>query len=357
MELSLDGVIKRYPDGTQIGPVSINIRKGEFFSFLGPSGCGKTTILRCIAGFEELTGGSILLQGAPLHQVPAHRRNVGIVFQNYALFPHLSIFENIAFGLRIRRLAETEIKKRVSDALELVGMPELGARFPAEVSGGQQQRVAIARAIVLVPAVILFDEPLSNLDLKLRLQLRSELRKLQQALGITAIFVTHDQSEALTLSDRIAVFSRGQVEQIGAPAEIYERPNNKVVADFIGNANILTGDVRAKDGVLYFESDHGFSLKLPEGTDKERGPVSALIRPEHLMVSPTRSALNGASNIQSLTLDEIVYLGEDLQLRLSSERGANLLVTMKSRDDIRSLNVGTPLFVSVPPERIHVLRE
>lgn len=356
MELILDDVTKRYGDGTQIGPVSLQIEKGEFFSFLGPSGCGKTTILRCIAGFESLTAGTINLRGARLDKVPAHRRNIGIVFQSYALFPHLTIFENVAFGLRLRPLKEAEIKKRVAEALDLVGMPELGARYTSQISGGQQQRVAIARAIVLEPAVILFDEPLSNLDLKLRLQLRIELRRLQRQLGMTAIFVTHDQSEAMTLSDRIAVFSRGHVEQIGTPSEIYEQPNSTMVADFIGNANILQGTIGRNGTDAVFDAGNGLHLRLLSEPANVGQQVTALIRPEHIQVMVHTDTRCDMDNVLAGTLEDMTYLGEDLHLRIASPSAPSLLVTMKSRDEIRQMKTGQAMSIRVPPDRIHILK-
>src|SRR5438093_9873671 len=217
--------------------------EGEFFSLLGPSGCGKTTTLRCIAGFETLSEGAIALGGRRLDDRPPHRRDVGLVFQNYALFPHLTVFDNVAFGLRLRKVDKAAIERRVGQMLDLVDLPSLGARYPAQLSGGQQQRVAIARSLVLEPSLLLFDEPLSNLDLKLRIQMRYELKSLQRRLGKTAIYVTHDQTEALALSDRIAVLSHGRIEQIGTPGEIYERPASTFVAEFIGSSNLVVARI------------------------------------------------------------------------------------------------------------------
>jgi putative spermidine/putrescine transport system ATP-binding protein len=224
IELEVCGLTKRYSPQVSVGPISFEVQKGEFFSLLGPSGCGKTTTLRCIAGFETLTEGSISLHGERLDDKPPHRRDIGLVFQNYALFPHLTVFDNVAFGLRLRRLGKAEIADRVGRVLQLVDLAGMAARFPVQLSGGQQQRVAIARSLVLEPRILMFDEPLSNLDFKLRIQMREELRSLQRRLGKTSIYVTHDQTEALALSDRIAVLSHGRIEQIGTPAEIYECP-------------------------------------------------------------------------------------------------------------------------------------
>src|SRR6202521_783721 len=241
IELEVRDLTKRYSPQVTVGPISFEVRAGEFFSLLGPSGCGKTTTLRCIAGFEGLSQGSIKLHGERLDDKPPHRRDVGLVFQNYALFPHLTVFDNIAFGLRLRRLAKSAIADRVGRVLQLVDLAEMAARFPAQLSGGQQQRVAIARSLVLEPRILMFDEPLSNLDFKLHIQMRDELKSLQRRLGKAAIYVTHDQTEALALSDRIAVLSHGHIEQIGTPSDIYERPATTFVAVFIGSSNLIAG--------------------------------------------------------------------------------------------------------------------
>src|SRR5262245_14565629 len=239
IELEVRDLTKRYSPQVSVGPISFEVYEGEFFSLLGPSGCGKTTTLRCIAGFEALSSGSITLHGERLDDKPPHRRDVGLVFQSYALFPHLTVFDNVAFGLRLRRLPKNDIADRVDRILQLVDLSGMAARFPVQLSGGQQQRVAIARSLVLEPRILMFDEPLSNLDFKLRIQMRGELRDLQRRLGKTSIYVTHDQTEALVLSDRIAVLSHGRIEQIGTPGEIYERPATAFVAEFIGSSNML----------------------------------------------------------------------------------------------------------------------
>ena len=243
--LEVRELTRRYSDTVTVGPVSFVAREREFLSLLGPSGCGKTTSLRCVAGFETPTSGDILIDGRSILNEPPHRRDVGLVFQNYALFPHLSVFENVAFGLRLRRRPRGEIEQRVEDALRLVDLGGLGTRFPRQLSGGQQQRVALARCLALEPRMLLLDEPLSNLDLKLRLAMRNEIRALQRRLGKTTVYVTHDQGEALALSDCIVVMSRGRVEQIGSPREIYERPAVLTVAQFVGHANFIEGRLEA----------------------------------------------------------------------------------------------------------------
>src|SRR5271163_2394114 len=261
IELEVIGLTRRYSPEVTVGPISFEVHAGEFFSLLGPSGCGKTTTLRCIAGFETLNAGSIRLRGERLDDKPPHRRDVGLVFQNYALFPHLSVFDNIAFGLRLRHIGKAEIAERVGRILRLVDLPEMAQRFPAQLSGGQQQRVAIARSLVLEPQILMFDEPLSNLDFKLRVQMRDELKSLQRRLGKTAIYVTHDQTEALALSDRIAVLSHGHIEQIGTPSDIYERPATSFVAEFIGSSNLFPGRVLAQNGAgALVETETGLRL-------------------------------------------------------------------------------------------------
>jgi ABC-type Fe3+/spermidine/putrescine transport system ATPase subunit len=235
----LENLTKLYGETAAVDGVSLEVGEGEFLVLLGPSGCGKTTTLRLVAGFVEATRGAIRLGGRDVTRVPPHRRNIGLVFQNYALFPHLSVFENVAFGLRRRRVAEPEVAVRVRRALGLVRLEGFETRLPRELSGGQQQRVAIARAVAIEPDVLLLDEPLSNLDAKLRLEVRSELRRLQKTLTITTIMVTHDQDEAMAVADRLAVMDGGRIQQVGAPAEVYRSPANRFVASFIGRGNFM----------------------------------------------------------------------------------------------------------------------
>ena len=241
-DVQLRALTKQYDETLAVDAIDASINAGEFFSLLGPSGCGKTTTLRMIAGFVRPTSGEILLDGSDVAQVPPHRRNVHTVFQNYALFPHLNVFDNIAFGLRRQKVAKGEVRQRVEEALELVELGGMAARRPQQLSGGQQQRVALARALVLRPAVLLLDEPLGALDAKIRKQLRLELKALQEEVGITFVFVTHDQEEALSMSDRVAVMSAGCIEQIGTPAEVYESPATVFVADFLGVSNLMDAE-------------------------------------------------------------------------------------------------------------------
>jgi spermidine/putrescine ABC transporter ATP-binding subunit len=320
-ELEVRDLVKRYTAQSVVGPLSFSVAAGEFVSLLGPSGCGKTTTLRCIAGFETPSQGGILIDGTHIEGLPPNRRNIGLVFQSYALFPHLTIFENVAFGLRLRRVAETELKRRVGQALDLVGLPDLAGRYPRELSGGQQQRIAIARSVVLEPRILLFDEPLSNLDFKLRLTMRTELRALQRRLGKTTVYVTHDQSEALALSDRIVVMSNGRIEQIGPPREIYERPANAFVADFIGNSNLLDAIVVARDrDAIMVRTERGLTLRATGVQARPDDRVIAMIRPEHVRVTTD----GAGDNAHAAKIVEATYLGQDLHLRLQVAGGESL---------------------------------
>ena len=288
--LELAGVVRDYGHGVRIGPVSFTAPQGLFLSLLGPSGCGKTTLLRCIAGFEPIDEGTLRIDGIDVSAQPAHRRGVGLVFQSYALFPHLSARNNVAFGLRLRKVKSPELEQRVSEALRIVGLEHLGERLPAELSGGQQQRVALARSLVLRPSIMLLDEPLSNLDYKLRLQMRNELLALQRKVGMTFVFVTHDQTEALALSDQIIVLSQGKIEQIGTPAEIYRRPRTRFVADFIGGSNLLpVASVEpSADGKVVAVLKNGARMTaVVSGQQMPGDKLWLAFRPEYLKLADT----------------------------------------------------------------------
>ncbi|MCZ7656861.1 MAG: ABC transporter ATP-binding protein [Xanthobacteraceae bacterium] len=247
MRIDIQNVTKRFGSMAAANAVSLTVQEGELFTLLGPSGCGKTTLLRVVAGFNAPDEGDVLFAGQRVNDMPPHERGIGMVFQNFALWPHMTVFENAAYGLRLRRISRSDITARVNAVFDKVRLAGLGERYPGQLSGGQQQRVALARALVLNPKILLLDEPLSNLDAKVRVQVRQEIRKLQQELGITTMYVTHDQEEALTLSDQIAVFNEGRVLQIGPPKQLYERPANRFVADFIGINNIIEGVVDATE--------------------------------------------------------------------------------------------------------------
>jgi len=266
MQTSVHDIVKRFGKNEVVGRTSFDIGEGEFFTLLGPSGCGKTTLLRLIAGFYAPDEGEIRFDGKRVNEVPPHERGIGMVFQNYALWPHMTVFDNVGYGLKMRNVSSAELKQRVNAVLAKVHLEGLEARYPGQISGGQQQRVALARALVLNPKILLLDEPLSNLDAKVRIQVRAEIRKLQKELGITTVYVTHDQEEALTLSDRIVVFNQARIFQLGTPKQLYERPANPFVADFIGINNLTRGTVRASDGgFLTADTPLGALRALPNG--------------------------------------------------------------------------------------------
>jgi putative spermidine/putrescine transport system ATP-binding protein len=273
-DIRLRALVKRYGDTAAVDGIDLDVRRGEFFTFLGPSGSGKTTTLRLIAGFERPDAGSVELRGADVSGLPPFERDVNTVFQDYALFPHMTVAENVEYGLRIRKIARPERRSRVAEALEMVRLPDLGGRRPAQLSGGQRQRVALARAIVCRPQVLLLDEPLGALDLKLRQEMQVELKRIQLEVGITFLYVTHDQEEALTMSDRLAVFNRGRIEQVGEPAEVYERPASVFIAGFVGVSNVLERDgrrftVRPEKVRLLDEPDAADGLHVESGVVRD----------------------------------------------------------------------------------------
>ena len=279
--ITIENAVKRYGKETIINGLSLEIKPGEFFTLLGPSGCGKTTLLRMIIGFNSIEGGTFKINDRVINDIPTNKRNIGMVFQNYAVFPHMNVFDNVAFGLKNRKLPKEEIEKKVNDILKIVKIDHLKDRMPANLSGGQQQRVALARALVIEPSVLLFDEPLSNLDAKLRVTMRTEIRRIQQEVGITAIYVTHDQSEAMALSDNIIIMKNGVVEQMGTPQEIYYHPVNEFVADFIGEANFLKGTMTGSDGAHARLTIEGHEMTVAGRDGMQTGETyTVVLRPE-----------------------------------------------------------------------------
>jgi spermidine/putrescine transport system ATP-binding protein len=306
--LSLRGLVKHFGDEVAVDGLDLEIGEGEFFSLLGSSGCGKTTTLRMIAGFEEPDAGSIELDGEDLSQVPPHKRPVNTVFQSYALFPFLDVGENVAFGLRYQRASKAEVRRRVDAALELVQMGHLSKRKPRQLSGGQQQRVALARALVLEPTVLLLDEPMGALDAKLRKQLQLELRALQKAVGTTFVYVTHDQDEALTMSDRLAVLDRGQVMQVGTPSEVYSAPANTHVATFLGTTNLWEAKVVSADAGGLSCRIGDVDLRVAGNGAKAGDQVSVMVRPERVAVSRTPEGEDG-TNVLRAHVDTMTFRG------------------------------------------------
>jgi len=309
--------------------------------------------LRCIAGFETPSDGRILLNGRSIEAQPPNRRDIGLVFQNYALFPHLTVFENVAFGLRLRRVGDAQLKQRVGHALELVGLPDLAQSYPRQLSGGQQQRIAIARSVVLEPRILLFDEPLSNLDLKLRLSMRKELRELQRRLGKSTVYVTHDQGEALALSDRIVVMSNGRIEQIGAPREIYERPANAFVADFIGSSNLLDAVVLgAEREAMIIRTDRGVTLRAASANFAAGDRVVAMVRPERIRFASAREP--EGNNVLTAHVREVTFLGQDIHLSLGINSGLELCAVTQG-SAARPLAAGDVVVVAVDAADIFLL--
>jgi len=329
--IELTGVVKEFHSGgeviTAVRGLDLAIRQGEFFSMLGPSGCGKTTTMRIIAGFEEPTLGSVSLQGRDVTWDPPNKRDVNMVFQSYALFPHMSVFENVAFGLRRKRVHSDEISQRVGEMLEIVDLAGREQRRPRELSGGQQQRVALARALVNGPKALLLDEPLGALDLKLRQAMQVELKRIQREVGITFVYVTHDQGEALTMSDRIAVMNDGLIEHLGTPREIYERPANRFVAGFIGTSNLLTGEVsRITDGnaVIVVSPDEQVIVPAGERTVASSSQIEITVRPEKISISAGRP--DSVGSVLRGTVTEVVYLGTSTTFTVRTTTGADMLV-------------------------------
>ena len=353
--LTLKNISKRFDQTPAVSDVSLEVERGEFFGLLGPSGCGKTTTLRMIAGLEKPDSGSIEFDGADITNSPAERRGFGMVFQNYALFPHLNVAENVAFGLRARHKPAAEIKDRVSAALELVQLPGYEKRRVDELSGGQQQRVAIARAIAIEPALLLFDEPLSNLDVTLREATRSELRELVARLGLTAVYVTHDQEEAFALCDRISVMMGGRILQTGPPRVLYEHPDQLPVARFLGRNNLIQVMrlSSAKEGMGEFKTlAGGHILRVPvehgELTPLNK-PCTLAIRPEHVVV---RDNANGATNAIPAKVSELNFAGATSSIKLD----ANGLPLEALTLETNGLTVGDERVVVLPPEKISLLR-
>jgi spermidine/putrescine transport system ATP-binding protein len=334
IDVRIDRITKRFHEVVAVDDLSLDIQRGEFFSMLGPSGCGKTTTLRMIGGFEEASSGTIYLGDADVTDLPPFKRDVNTVFQNYALFPHLTVFENVAFGLRRRKVAEQSIGSQVRDMLALVELPGYEARKPAQLSGGQQQRVALARALINHPRVLLLDEPLGALDLKLRKQMQLELKRIQTEVGITFIYVTHDQEEAMTMSDRIAVMRAGKIEQLGTPEELYERPKTAFVAGFLGVSNLLEGEVEGQDGSLVtIRLKDGTLLRAPANGSGPSGPVRVGVRPEKLRVDARTDvgATDGLNALSGTVLDAS-YMGVSTQYLVQTSEGHRLTVYAQNLD-------------------------
>ena len=347
--VDLKHITKRYPGLTVLDDVSLSIQSGEFFTLLGPSGCGKTTLLRTVAGFNRQDSGHVLVDGQRLDGVPAHRRNIGMVYQDYAIFPHLSVADNVAFGLVMRRRSRQETAERTARALDLVQLGGLATRFPHELSGGQQQRVALARAVVVNPQILLMDEPLSNLDAKLRLELRDDIRDLQRQLGITTIYVTHDQEEALVISDRICVMRSGRIHQIGTPQDIYARPATLFVASFVGAMNVIpTVPVGARGEVVL-----GGEVSTPMGLGGHER-VTLAIRPEDVFIGGR--ALDGHAMALTGVVTKATFAGREAYYRVEASGGLRLVAHVTRPHERPIAEPGQAVTLALPVARLHVFR-
>jgi spermidine/putrescine transport system ATP-binding protein len=349
-------VTKRFADYVAVADADFSIGAGEFFSMLGPSGCGKTTTLRMIAGFETPTEGAIRLEGADVSRVSPHKRNVNTVFQHYALFPHMSVWDNVAYGPRSMKKSKSEVKRRVDELLEVVRLTDFAQRRPSQLSGGQQQRVALARALVNYPSALLLDEPLGALDLKLRHVMQFELKRIQREVGITFVYVTHDQEEALTMSDRIAVMNAGNVEQIGTPTEIYDRPATVFVASFIGQANLWHGKQLGMAGDLAELSVLGTTLRARPGdtTIENGGQATLMVRPERVRVSTTELAGDSVASVRA-TVTDLTFQGPVVRLSLAAADGSPIVAHVGPEQDLPLLRPGDEVFVGWASEASLVL--
>jgi putative spermidine/putrescine transport system ATP-binding protein len=344
--VALKNLMKQYDAFVAVREMSLEIGDGEFLALLGPSGCGKTTTLRMIAGFVEASAGRIFFGNEDVTDLPPNKRNTGMVFQGFALFPHMTVWQNIAYGLEMRRVSKAEMQSRVAKVLELVQLTRFAERLPRQLSGGQQQRVALARALVINPHVLLLDEPLSALDAKLRHEVRLQIRQLQQSLGLTTVFVTHDQEEALSLADRLVVMNGGAIEQIGTPADLYERPATPFVADFIGKTNFFKGKLNGDRFV--FEGGGGSLKVLPR-----QGKAELLgVRPEKISIVPADrpASARPCENLMTGVVELVSYLGPSTEFRVKVAGDRSVLVQQSNRDAAEAVQVGQQVTLSVPPE-------
>lgn len=357
--IEIDHVTKRFGDDVAVAEADFAIARGEFFSMLGPSGCGKTTTLRMVAGFESPTEGAIRLEGVDVSRVPPHKRNVNTVFQHYALFPHMSVWDNVAYGPRSKKIDKAQVRKRVDELLKIVRLTDFADRRPAQLSGGQQQRVALARALVNYPSALLLDEPLGALDLKLRHGMQFELKRIQREVGITFVYVTHDQEEALTMSDRIAVMNAGNVDQIGTPHEIYDRPSTVFVAGFIGQANLWTGRQTGRANRDFVEVEVlGTKLKARPGDTaiEPGGHATLMVRPERVRVSAlSQDAPTGDVAAVRATVTGLTFQGAVVRLSLAAPDGSTIVAHIGPEQNLPLLRPGDQVHVCWAPDASLVL--
>ena len=351
VNIKIRDAVKRYGDNTIITDLSLDIKEGEFFTLLGPSGCGKTTLLRMIAGFNSIEGGDFYFNDKRINDIDPAKRNIGMVFQNYAIFPHLTVKDNVAFGLKNRKMPKDKIEVETKKFMELMHIDEYAERMPDRLSGGQQQRVALARALVIQPDVLLMDEPLSNLDAKLRVEMRTVIKEIQNSVGITTVYVTHDQEEAMAVSDRIAVMHNGDIQHIGTPKDLYQRPANMFVATFIGHTNVVDGRLSVEDGKTFLQvKDYKVELTTVADEYKVDQPVQVSIRPEELLIST--EDVPGMKAV----IDDSIFLGLNTHYMVHLEDGTRLEIIQESKID-SIIPKGTTIHLAINAEKVNVFTE
>ena len=353
VNIKIQDAVKKYGDHTIISDLSLDIREGEFFTLLGPSGCGKTTLLRMIAGFNSIEGGDFFFNDVRINDMDPAKRNIGMVFQNYAVFPNMTVEKNVAFGLKQRKLPKEEIQQKTQKFLKLMQIDQYADRMPERLSGGQQQRVALARALAITPDVLLMDEPLSNLDAKLRVEMRSVIKEIQHSVGITTVYVTHDQEEAMAVSDRIAVMNHGDIQQVGTPKILYQRPANQFVANFIGRTNMMKAHLAVRDGVPYLQLKAGFevamdTIRAEEIFDRD---VIASIRPEEMVVDPS----NDGKGVEAV-VDDAVFLGLNTTYFVHFMDGEKAVIIQESSID-SMIEKGTDVHLMLKTEKLNLFNE
>jgi len=349
VKIIIRNAVKKYGDNVIIGGLNLDIKEGEFFTLLGPSGCGKTTLLRMIAGFNSIEGGDFFFNETRINDMDPVKRNIGMVFQNYAIFPNMTVEKNVAFGLKNRKLPKEEIQQKTNQFLKLMKIEEYRDRMPERLSGGQQQRVALARALAITPDVLLMDEPLSNLDAKLRVEMRTAIKEIQNNVGITTVYVTHDQEEAMAVSDRIAVMNAGEIQQIGSPKILYQRPANLFVATFIGHTNVIKANLEAKDKKAYVVLSDGYKFELPNvlAAEAKNREIVASIRPEEFVVLPAKE-----DGIRAF-VDDAVFLGLNTHYFVHLSNGEKVEIVQESQID-NIIPKGSEIKLGIKTEKINI---
>ncbi|MCM3706271.1 MULTISPECIES: ABC transporter ATP-binding protein [Cytobacillus] len=348
-QIKFNDVTKKYGDTTVIDQLSLHIEEGELFTLLGPSGCGKTTLLRMIAGFHSVDGGTISFNEQVINDIPVNKRDIGMVFQSYAIFPHMTVKDNVKYGLNARKLPKEEKERRLEEILETVQISQYRDRLPARLSGGQQQRVALARAIVIHPKVLLMDEPLSNLDAKLRVDMRRAINEIQKEIGITTVYVTHDQEEALAISDRIAVMNKGEIQQVGSPTDIYLRPANQFVATFIGHSNLFSGKVSQKDGknLITLSDGYRFEISTLQRDIVDGMDVTVAVRPEEFIISETDKGIEGVVLLRN-------FLGKYIHYEVQLPNGSKVELSQDTNTSKHFFEVNQSIKLDVMVDKINV---